>query len=278
VKSTVLVYVLVFAIFSGCGSVGRRRAKQEEPPPPAPVPAEAAQPVPVKEEPKPEQPPQEMTINLKKDEVVPTEPKHHQRVLGPIEWSKSLGWLKNGNTRFIKGSLRKDGQSRNDVRRLVSGQKPHAVILSCSDSRVPPEIAFDQKLGEVFVVRAIGEALDSSTVSSVEYGVQHLGANLVVVLGHSHCGAVNAALTTASGGDTGTPDLNKVVHDIQAHLSTFAGKTPSMGLMEESWANVTGTAKDLYDRSEVIRTAVNSGDVKIVEAVYSLHTGVVTFR
>ncbi len=87
-KSTVLVYVLVLAIFSGCGSVGRRRARQEEPPPPPPA-TEAAQPVPVKEEPKTEQPPQEMAINLKKDEVFheATQPKSHQRVIGSVEWS-----------------------------------------------------------------------------------------------------------------------------------------------------------------------------------------------
>lgn len=275
-KSKVWLYIVIFALSSSCGSVGRRRSHPPEPPPPqteAPPPEQ----LPVKEEVKQEPPPEPMVINLKNDQV-PAPPKKIERVVGPVEWSKSLGWLKNGNTRFVKGSLRKDGQSRKDVKRLVAGQKPHAVVLTCSDSRVPPELAFDQKLGEIFVVRDIGEALSPATIASIEYGVQHLGANLVVVMGHSHCGAVNAAIVTPPGGDAGSPSLNEVVHDIQPRLASFAGKPPSPGLIEESWANVSGVAKDLYSRSEILRSAIDSGQVKIVEGLYSLHTGVVTFH
>ncbi|MNK22806.1 Carbonic anhydrase 2 [compost metagenome] len=109
----------------------------------------------------------------------------HERMTGPVPAMKSLGWLKNGNTRFVKGRLRADGISSRDRLRLLAGQKPHAVIFASSDSRIPPEVIFDQKLGEVFVVRTLGLSLGGNVISSIEYAVQDLGANLVVVIGHS---------------------------------------------------------------------------------------------
>lgn len=77
-----------------------------------------------------------------------------------------------------------------DLKRLSTGQKPHTIVLSCSDSRVPPEVLFDQKLGEIFVIRTAGQAIDSSVLASIEYAVSHLGTNLIVVMGHESCGAV----------------------------------------------------------------------------------------
>ena len=100
---------------------------------------------------------------------------HHQEKKG-VEASKALGWLKNGNTRYRKGFLRKDGQSQKDIQRLASGQAPHSIVLSCSDSRVPPEIVFDQKLGEIFVVRNAGEIPDPASIASIEYAIEHLGS------------------------------------------------------------------------------------------------------
>lgn len=112
-------------------------------------------------------------------------PPPHSRVAGPVAAEKSLGWLKNGNTRFVKGRLRADGISAKDRARLLAGQKPHAVVFASSDSRIPPEVIFDQKLGEIFVVRTLGLSLGGNVVSSIEYAVQDLGANLVVVIGHA---------------------------------------------------------------------------------------------
>jgi hypothetical protein len=105
-----------------------------------------------------------------------------------VEAKTSFRWLQNGNKRFVTESLRKDGQSKKDRIRLVSGQKPHAIVLSCSDSRVPPEVLFDQKLGEIFVVRTAGEALDNTAIASIEYALEHLGSHLLVVMAHESCG------------------------------------------------------------------------------------------
>ncbi|WP_413587476.1 carbonic anhydrase [Bdellovibrio sp. HCB274] len=198
-----------------------------------------------------------------------------QRFHGPVPADKSLGWLKNGNTRYVTGRLRSDGASAKDRMRLTEGQKPHAIVLACSDSRVPPELAFDQKLGEIFVVRTAGDALNETVVGSVEYGVQYLGANLIVVLGHSSCGAVNAAL---KGEDLGSPALNAIVDDIKPRITHFAGKTPSRGLVQESFANVTGVAHDLLMQSQILRDAVASGDVKISRALYHLDSGKVEWK
>ncbi len=196
---------------------------------------------------------------------------------GPVAWSQAVGWLKNGNTRFTTGRLRKDGQSLSDIKRLTAGQKPHTVILSCSDSRVPPELVFDQKLGEIFVIRVSGEILDASTVGSIEHAVQNLGTNLVLVMGHTACGAIKAAHTSLSGGSAGSPDMDKINADIQPRIRTYGGKTPSQGYMKESWANVKGVAKDLIERSPILASAVKNGDLKIAEAMYDTASGVVTF-
>lgn len=202
----------------------------------------------------------------------------HHREAGPVSADKALGWLKNGNTRYLKNKLRTDGQSSADRTRLSTGQKPHTIVLSCSDSRVPPEIVFDQKLGEIFVVRAAGEALDSSVIASIEYAVSHLGSNLILVMGHDSCGAVKAAHGTLGGEDAGSPSLNKLVRDIHPRIAQFKGKAMSPQGNDETWANVRGVAKDLVERSQIVRDLVAGGEVKIAEAVYHLQSGQVEWK
>ncbi len=119
--------------------------------------------------------------------------------------------LKTGNERFVNDQWNSDKRFRSDRRALVSGQKPFAIILGCSDSRIPPEIAFDAGLGELFVVRVAGNVANISSVASAEYAVANLGTKLVVVLAHMNCGAVNAAL---SGIDAGQ-NLNRLLEHIR---------------------------------------------------------------
>jgi carbonic anhydrase len=188
---------------------------------------------------------------------------------------KAIGWLKNGNSRFVKGWRRKDGGTANDRARLAKGQKPHTIVLSCSDSRVPPEHVFDQALGEIFVIRVAGEALDSSVIASIEYAVEHLGSKLIVVMGHESCGAVKAALATAEGSSAGSPDLDKLVADIKPRLPASAA--PSPNVIEESKINANGVARDLLARSTLLRERVNIGKIKIVPAMYYLGSGRVEF-
>lgn len=203
---------------------------------------------------------------------------HHKREVGPVSPEKAFGWLKNGNIRFEKGRVRNDGATSDDRVRLVGGQKPHSIILSCSDSRVPPEVIFDQKLGEIFVVRTAGQAVDHTVIASIEYAFAHLGTNLLVIMGHESCGAVKATLSAMQGADLGSPSLNALAEDIKPHLLEFASKPPSPNLVDESWANVLKTEQDLLERSALIRDAVASGEVKIVKAMYHLNSGQVEWR
>lgn len=190
----------------------------------------------------------------------------------------ALGWLKNGNKRFVTKALRNDGKSRKDRERLAKGQHPHAIILSCSDSRVPPETVFDQALGEIFTVRTAGEAVDSSVLASIEYAVEHLGPKLLVVMGHTSCGAVKASIETAEGKSAGSESLDKLIGDIRPRLPTRApAAAPSAGLEVESTANARGVAADLVKRSAIIRARVERGELKIVPSLYNLETGAVKF-
>lgn len=201
----------------------------------------------------------------------------HETAMG-VEPSKALRWLENGNKRFVKGWFRKDGQSRKDVARLANGQQPHAIVISCSDSRVPPEAVFDQKLGEIFVVRTAGEALDDNVIGSVEYAVEHLGTRLIVVLGHTSCGAVKAAIQTLNGGDAGSPALNQLVGDIHPRIRASFGHEPDKEFSAQSLANAKGVVGDLAKRSEILRRAVESGRVTIKSALYDLGSGEVKFE
>ncbi len=202
--------------------------------------------------------------------------KHHKAPVG-VSAEKALGWLKNGNKRFLKKGWRKDGASKADITRLAKGQSPHTIVLSCSDSRVPPEIVFDQKLGEIFVVRTAGEVLEPGSIASIEYAVAHLGTNLILVMGHTSCGAVGAALDTLNGADAGSSNLNTLVDLIHPYLQKFQGKKRSSDLSPESWANTKGAADYLVSKSMIVRDKVNSGELQIQTALYNLKTGAVDF-
>lgn len=195
-----------------------------------------------------------------------------------VSAAKSLSWLKNGNKRFTTQNVRKDGQAKEDVTKLSTGQTPHAIVLSCSDSRVPPEVVFDQKLGEIFVVRTAGEALDDNVIGSIEYAVEHLGSQLILVMGHTSCGAVKAALGTLDGSSAGTPALDHLVKDIHPRLASYKGHKPSENVEEESWANTQGVANDLLKRSAMLKKKVDGGTLKIVPSLYNLNSGVVEFN
>lgn len=189
----------------------------------------------------------------------------------------SLRWLTNGNTRFVKKHFRADGRSAKDRERLVAGQHPHAIVLSCADSRVPPEIVFDQALGEIFTIRVAGEALDSSVIASVEYAVEHLGPKLLVVMGHTKCGAVDTALKVKDGDTAGSEALDKLLADIRPHLKTVMTEKRSPNLEVESTLNADGVARDIVTRSEIIRKKVEAGELLIKPALYRMDSGKVTF-
>ncbi|MFN0151744.1 MAG: carbonic anhydrase [bacterium] len=140
------------------------------------------------------------------------------RVKSDVSAEEALKELITGNGRFVTGTPSHVNQDSARRQALAGGQKPHAIILSCSDSRVPPEILFDRGLGDVFVVRVAGNVLSDVATASIEYAVEHLGAPLIVVMGHESCGAVKAALTLKAE-DAGSFDLTSLVASIQQNLA-----------------------------------------------------------
>jgi len=123
----------------------------------------------------------------------------------------ALQMLKAGNERYLKGELIEKRDYKEARATLVSGQKPFAIILTCSDSRVPPEIFFDQKLGNIFTIRNAGNIADKTALGSIEYAVDQLKTRLVVVCGHSNCGAV----TAAQSGEKFPPNINHIVEHLK---------------------------------------------------------------
>ena len=183
---------------------------------------------------------------------------------------ESLNRLKDGNVRFVADQL--DGKLQDSSRRksLLDGQEPYAIILTCADSRVVPELAFDTGLGELFVVRVAGNIANSSSIASIEYAVAHLGTNVIVVLGHQSCGAVTAAL---EGGDNGYNLNHLLAHITPAIVASKEGATVN----DVAKINIELTVGELKNRSEIIRNAVDKGDIKVVPAYYNLDSGKVDF-
>jgi len=178
--------------------------------------------------------------------------------------------LMAGNGRFMAGkpatyalaSLRQ---------KLASGQSPHVIILSCSDSRVSPELTFDQSLGDLFVVRTAGNVADPVALGSIEYAVEHFHSPLLVVLGHQKCGAVIAA---CSGEKMPSSNLDAIMEKInpavvRAKTYATAGDLVESAIKE----NVHQSAKDVLANSEIIHNAVKSGKLSFIEAEYQFDTG-----
>jgi carbonic anhydrase len=179
--------------------------------------------------------------------------------------------LAAGNQRFAGGKPQvRDAVARR--KELTATQTPHAAILSCSDSRVPPETVFDQGLGDLFVIRTAGESADPLSVGSLEYAVEHLGTREIVVMGHQHCGAVTAA---CAGGKAESANLLAVVSPITASCAK-ADKSKADPIDDPVKDHVHIVAMELLAKSEMLKHAVAEHKLTIVEAYYSLDTGVVT--
>jgi carbonic anhydrase len=174
-----------------------------------------------------------------------------------------------GNHRFCEGRLTQR-QLRSQREFLVSGQRPKAVIIGCSDSRVPPELVFDQSLGDLFVVRAAGNVVDAIALGSVEYAVEHLGTRLVIVLGHDRCGAVQAA---CSGQKAASPNLWSIMVELQPSVLECSRHTGAALIRDVVEKNALRVSDALLRRSAVLRKAADEGDLQIVSARYDLYSG-----
>jgi len=187
--------------------------------------------------------------------------------------AEAISKLKEGNGRYAGGNLQHPGQTTERRAELANTQHPFATIVSCSDSRVPPEIVFDQGLGDLFVVRVAGNVIDDHALGSIEYAVDHLGVRLIVVLGHQSCGAVKAAKETIAAKSKAPGHIQSLVTAIQPAVEATA-----KGDLEATIkANVKDVAQALRSSTPVLKPKVDSGDVRVVGAYYNLDTGAITF-
>lgn len=197
---------------------------------------------------------------------------------GGIPPDDALILLKDGNRRFVSGAaihFQQDAQRRRET--ATNGQKPFAIILSCADSRVPPELLFDQGIGSLFVIRIAGNVAQTNEVASIEYGAGHLGTRLVVVLGHSKCGAVTAVLEGAHVGPNLAQLVKPIVPAVERARTENSGTTGTPLLTAAIRANVEQAISDIQRISPDLTGAIAHGQVRVVGALYDIETGAVQF-
>jgi carbonic anhydrase len=225
----------------------------------------------------------------------PTHP--DQPIVSPAE---AISRLKEGNGRFTAGNPQHPHESVDERKymaansyenagiislgmtseqatkrraELAKSQHPFAIILSCSDSRVPPEIVFDEGLGDLFIVRVAGNVLNDEGLGSIEYAVDILGARLIVVLGHQSCGAVDAAMKTVAAKGKAPGHIQSLVTAIKPVVDS----TPKGDLDTTIKANVKHVVDALRSSTPILKARVDSGDVQVIGGYYTLDTGAVTF-
>ncbi len=198
--------------------------------------------------------------------------------------AEALERLREGNRRFVADARRRSTlPTRTRRSELAGGQEPFAVVLGCADSRVPAEIVFDQGLGDLFVVRVAGNVVAPSLVGSVEFAAERLGARLVVVLGHTGCGAVLATLEELERpGESRSPNLRSIVDRIRPAVEPLLGSARPVGdrdalVGRAVRANVRASAEHLRHGSEILGRLVERDGLLVVGAEYSLETGAVDF-
>ncbi len=190
---------------------------------------------------------------------------------------EALRQLKTGNARFFGGLARRPELSAAERRAQILGQTPFAVILACSDSRVPTEIVFDQGLGTLFITRIAGNVVDSGTTGSIEYAVDHLKTHIVVVLGHEGCGAVKAALLPAAARARETPSIQALLNSIVPSVSKIPKiRDEKAKLREAVVANVRQQVANIK-KQPAIQAAIASGKISVVGAFYEITSGAVDF-
>jgi carbonic anhydrase len=198
---------------------------------------------------------------------------HGEHFVG-LDPDEAFKQLTEGNKRFVSGHVK--GPNRSPARRaeLAGSQHPIAVIVSCSDSRVPPELLFDQGFGDIFVVRTAGNIVDSIALGSIEYAVDHLGTKLVVVLGHKRCGAVTAAM---QGGDA-PGNIKTLVETIKPAIEKGKAKHAGHGDLLDTCVktNVKLVAEKIRTTAPILSEAVDDGMLRVIGAHYDLDSGLVS--
>lgn len=196
---------------------------------------------------------------------------------------EALERLREGNQRFVAGTVNRDAlASKGRLREVAQGQEPFAIILGCSDSRVPAEIVFDQGLGDLFVIRVAGNIVAASQIDSVEFAAARFGTRLVVVLGHSQCGAILATLEelqqpNAKQSRSLRSIVDRVRPSVEALLDTELRNDPHALVERAVRANIRASVNQLRHGSGVLERLIEKDGLLVVGAEYSLETGVVSF-
>ena len=201
-----------------------------------------------------------------------------------IEPKSALKRLKDGNSQYVNAIRDNTALSTSvNTRPASAGQQPFAIILGCSDSRAPLELAFNQSIGDLFIVRVAGNIATPSQLGSIEYACEHLGSKLIVVLGHSHCGAVAATLDSIKNPTSGgSPNIGALVSSIKGAAESAINNNPQAQdadlLSLAVTANVKQVVASMAKDSELLKAKIDSGDVMVVGAEYDIETGEVSFH
>ncbi len=193
--------------------------------------------------------------------------------MGPNE---VLEKLKNGNQRFVEEKYEHPnlGKERRGLT-AEKGQHPYATVLACSDSRVPVEFIFDAGIGDVFVIRVAGNVVNTDEAGSIEYGVEHLHTPVLVVLGHTHCGAVTAVTKNAEVHGNIPPLVENITPAVskakEKHGDEFTPELLSSAIENNVWQSI----EDLYSISEITKKLVKGGKLKVVGAIYQIEDGTI---
>lgn len=196
-----------------------------------------------------------------------------------ISAPQALEQLREGNRRFVASVEQGEGPRRYPpLRELAQGQAPFAVILGCSDSRVPAELVFDQGLGDLFVVRVAGNIVAPTQIGSIEFAAERFGTRLVVVLGHSSCGAVSATLEALQQPQTdGSPNLGTIVDRIAPVIRDLLPGDWDAVMQKAVRANVHASVAGLRAESTIIDNLIRTDGLMVIGAEYALETGRVEF-
>jgi carbonic anhydrase len=194
-----------------------------------------------------------------------------QKPVPAVSGDEALTRLIEGNQRYVKHKERHPDQSLARRKELTATQHPFAVILGCADSRVPPELLFDQGLGDLFVLRVAGNVVDDDILGTIEYGVEHLGTRLIVVLGHEKCGAVSAAVEGVKEPGHLTALVQAIQRSVDATRNDPGDKVHNCVI-----ANVRSVAGQIRESEPVLKEAIQGNGLQVVAAVVALDTGKVT--
>ncbi|MGL4852091.1 MAG: carbonic anhydrase family protein [Phocaeicola sp.] len=208
-------------------------------------------------------------------EVIETHVLHTQDV-APLTPDSIISLLKEGNQHFISNHLSARDAMAQLVESAEDGQAPMAIVLSCIDSRVPVEMIFDKGLGDLFVARVAGNVVNPDVLGSMEYACEHSGSKVVVVLGHECCGAVHSACEGVQAGNM-TQMLEKIKPAIDSCCTNNCDVHSAEFENEVVYKNVRNMIDRIHQESEILAEMEAHGEIKIVGAVFNLHTGLVEF-